>query len=95
MSWDDLELSRDDPQRQQKQAENARLLRELDELTHRVFKQNPDGAKLWDIWRDFFLFGTEGPGVPDQELRHNAGKRELVLDIRSAIKRIEEGAHDS
>lgn len=92
--WDDLELT-DTPERQKAKGELARRAKEVDELMHRAFKQNPDGAKALAHMQQAVLYANKEASCADADLRQWNGKRELVLEIMGCIKRVEDGAHDS
>lgn len=89
MPSDPLDLYSEEIQRAQ--AENAQAARDLDQLIHRVYAQNPDGQKLLDHMRRVLVTTPFGSHLTNEALRYRAARADLVLEIDAAIERVESG----
>ena len=78
-------LNLDHPAYQEIREENARKSTEINELIHRVFKQNPDGEKLMAHFEETILRGQVAPSSGSDALWLMEGKRQLVLEIKAAM----------
>lgn len=89
MPSDPLDLYSEEIQRAQ--AENAQAARDLDQLIHRVYAQNPDGQKLLAHMRRVLVAAPFGSHLTNEALRYRAARADLVLEIDAAIERVESG----
>ena len=84
-------IDADSPEAQAIREENSRQVRERVELFHRVFKQNPDGAKLLALLDQEIRDQRIGGGADVAALNYVSGRRDLILEFHDAVRAVEEG----
>lgn len=69
---------------------NIEMQSKLDNLIHRVFKQNKDGAELLSIWKEaLILTPTVTPNSTQMQVGIEEGRKEFIRRIYLTIKNVE------
>lgn len=77
-----------------KKDEQAQKSNEFEALTHKVFKQSPDGAKWLSLVQQDFILGLP-VAHPDRDSNHayfREGQNTLIRQIAGIVKKVESDA---
>lgn len=71
-------------------AENEQLWNKLEELIHKVFKQNKAGAELLETWKEVLIMRpTVTPCSTQFQAGIAEGNKEFIRNILLTIKKVE------
>ncbi len=72
------------------QAKNKQMWKELEQLIHQVFEQNPQGKQLLSIWKEALIMSpTVTPNSTQFQAGIAEGNKEFIRNIHLTIKSVE------